>query len=276
MVERVVASVAEDPKRLVALQELAERFTTDVAVLRQQLERAAVDATGATRGPAAVLEERTRVLYGILIAVPDGHYLMKEKEIISPGLYWFYVRGLNSIIKIVGVVTVAIAVILANILYFYPKANEYLTTYYVWRVGKTSATSLDQFRARQHLLVLMRDQDPDIKQSATTQLAMLVRQPGLPMERVDLALQVLLENRGLFPGKLELPPLLVQSLRSISVDARMRVNDALKFLADYCKDAPGDDLSGWKPNEGDSTAKLEMKIKTWEEYWSKPCMKRAP
>ena len=51
----------------------------------------------------------------------------------------------------------------------------------------------------------------------------------------------------------------------------MRVNEALKFLAEHCPEPVGKELSEWKPNNGDSTATLEQKLKSWAQYWSKPC-----
>ena len=84
-VEQVVASVVKAPQRLEALQELARRFAPDTATFKQQLDE--INASAATRGEDAALEEKTRFLYGILFAVPDGHHLMHEKGIISASMY---------------------------------------------------------------------------------------------------------------------------------------------------------------------------------------------
>lgn len=54
------------------------------------------------------------------------------------------------------------------------------------------------------------------------------------MDRVDLTLQILLESHGRPPGNSGLAPLLVDSLRASSVDARGRINDVLQFLAHSC------------------------------------------
>ena len=57
-VEQVVASVVKAPQRLEALQELARRFAPDTATFKQQLDE--INASAATRGEDAALEEKTR------------------------------------------------------------------------------------------------------------------------------------------------------------------------------------------------------------------------
>ena len=171
-------------------------------------------------------------------------------------------RGFALITRVAAALGIAFIVIAAGIWYFKPTLNDYLASYYVWRVGKTGTSNLDQFRARQGLFGLIADPGrsgpaegdrpiTSARRTAMGQLVHLVGQPGLPMERVDLALQILLENRGAVAGSPELPNALLRSLRGTSVDARMRVNEALKFLAEHCPEPVGKELSEWKPNNGD-------------------------
>ena len=77
--------------------------------------------------------------------------------------------------------------------------------------------------------------DRTTKDYATAKLVTVLRQPALPMERVDLILQILLENRGEVVGEGSVPRTLLQALRGVSVDARTRIHDALRFLSEYCK-----------------------------------------
>jgi hypothetical protein len=265
--ERVIAGIVEDATRFKALESLATSRSPDIAALQSQLD--AIDKTAASRGVADVLEQKTRLLYGVLATVPDGYYLMKSKGVIGRRLYWFNVQRGRSFIQSALAAAVVVALVAVGVRYVHPDYNGLLTDYYVWRAGKTNSSSIDQFRSRRHLLELMKD--PARERSATSQLTTLLRRPALPMERVDLLLQILLESRGHPGGNGGLPQLLVQSLRTPSVDARTRINDVLKFLAERCPTKVDKDGSSWRPNEGDSTAVLEERLKTWEDYWATSC-----
>lgn len=158
-----------------------------------------------------------------------------------------------------------IVLLIFSVWYFNPDYKGNLATYYIWRVGKTNSTAIDQVRSRQRLLELMVDQR--VAAEATRKLAELLRRPGLPMDRVDLTLQVLLESRTRSSDNFTLLPLLVDSLRASSVDARARINDALKFFTPSCATKLDEDIDRWQPNEGDSTVLLEKRIAVWSEYW---------
>ena len=114
------------------------------------------------------------------------------------------------------------------------------------------------------------ERDGALKQKATDRLIYLVQKPGLPMERVDLVLQTLLESVTRSPNK-DLPSKLVQALRGASLDARTRVKDALVFLAASCAKPPDSALVEWKPTERDSSTTLEQKIRGWNHHWTEVC-----
>jgi hypothetical protein len=274
LVERVVAAIVEDTKRYADLEALAKIRSPDVKALEDQL--AAIDAASQNRGGQDVLERKTRVLYAVMVAVPDGHYLMKRKNIIDWRVYWLDVLGVRSILRYVGGMSVVLAAIATGLWTAHPEYREVAASYYTWRISKTNSSSVDQFRARRQLLSQMADRA--VRRRATERLATLLRRPGLPMERVDLILETLLESRLAPQGNPELPALLAQSLRASSVDARTRIDDVLRFLAKSCD--PGFDETKWiwKANEGDSTATLEIKIEQWEHYWAtapSPCNANA-
>jgi hypothetical protein len=113
---------------------------------------------------------------------------------------------------------------------------------------------------------------PQAHEAAARRLAQLLRSPGLSIERIELLVQTLLEAREPPKGAAIVPALLVQGLRSASVDARVRVNDVLKYLAQSCKDNFDEKASPWKPADGDSTAALEERIAKWQAFWGKPCV----
>ena len=134
----------------------------------------------------------------------------------------------------------------------------------------------DQFRARRNVSALIRTASPEVKERTIGKLAELLRHPGMPIERVNFVLQILLETRDAVAGQPRMPPLLVQSLRGVTVDAQARIHDTLKFLAEYCKAPIGDELGGWTPaSDGDSAVKLEQRIRRWQDYWAKPCEARS-
>ena len=108
------------------------------------------------------------------------------------------------------------------------------------------------------------------RKDVTDYLVYLAQRPGLPMERVDLLLQTLLEThpRG---AKNALGAKLLPALRAESVDARARVHDALVFLSKGCKNPADAGLQGWKTTDHDSSTALEEKINAWAGYWNTGC-----
>jgi hypothetical protein len=139
-------------------------------------------------------------------------------------------------------------------------------------LSKTNSTSIDQHRARFNLSELMHD--PRVETDATKKLALVLRQPGLPIERIDLILQTLLETRAKTDGNPSLPAVLVQSLRTGSVDTRTRINDVLKHFVEVCGAKFDEGTTPWKPSDGDSTTFLEMRVRRWADFWGKNCPAR--
>jgi hypothetical protein len=272
LVDRVVASIIEDNARYTALESLALRVSKDATALRAEL--AAIDATGASgvRKPHEVLEEKTRRLFTLRADVPDAYHLMWSRGIVSDKIYWLDVRGVRTILRHGFVVVVLLAALAALAWKIGPDPRQLTADYYIWRLVKTNATSVDQTRARAHLLALMHEH-PRVVPAATARLARLLRQPGLAVERIDLILQTLLESRAVKDGNPSLPLQLVQSLRAASVDARARINDVLKHLADACA-IKFTETNPWKPGDGDATTALEARVKAWADYWEK-CAKGA-
>jgi len=214
--ERVIGAIVNDPQRFEALEALAMSRSPDMQNLQSQLT--AINQTGANRGEAALLERKARLLYGVLVAIPDGYFLMKSKGIISPSLYWFYLKRIGTFFQSTVAFLFLIAIIFSTVWYFDPDYEADLARYYVWRISKTNSTSYDQFRARQRLLNLMND--PTVAARASGDLAGLLRRPGFPMDRVDLVLQTVLESNARPPNKTAVPLRLVEALRSGNVDAR--------------------------------------------------------
>lgn len=268
LADRIIAEIGDDTAKIGKLEELARKYAPDVKVLEAQLK--AIHDSADARGPAAAAEAKVRTLYNVILAVPDGHNALLAAGVISQPLYWIYVRRLDSAIKLALIALALVAIGIAGYLHVRRDMAAKWAIYYTWRLGKTNSSASDQFRARQNLSKLLQGNAQDIRTLTMQRLANLIEQPALPMPRVELALSILLQSSNAAdPG--QVPKVLVQALRASSVDARTRVNDALKFMAESCKKPVTSELAGWKPSDGDSTASLERQIRRWTDYWSKPC-----
>lgn len=237
---------------------------------------AAAPADPATTQQKQLLEDKTRLLFTELVKVPDAFYRMKVKGIITLGVYLLDVKGMRRLLYALMVFVPA-----ALALYYFawpsiiPDSNKLRSDYYVWRLVKANATSIEQNRARSNLLALMNGNGSTVRGPATQDMVQTLRQPGLPVERIDLLLQSLLESR--VDGDVSLPRQLTGALRSASVDARTRINDVLKHLAKSCtKEFDEKDKGVWKPSDGDATVSLELRIKAWSDYWTVSCNSNHP
>ena len=269
LAEKIITEIIEAPDRYAALESLALGRSSDSAAVRAALSE--IDKVPES-GAADKLEKKTRYLYGLLLSIPDIHYLLKSKNIVSGNLYWRHIKRLAQLGAMVTLM-IGVAALVAVVLTRCPDYREITAAhYYVWRLGKTTSTSVDQFRSRRHLVTLM-ERYPAIREMATEQLIYLVRRPGLPMERVDLVLQTLLESRA--PPIDDLARQLVQTLRAGSLDARTRVNDVLVFLSSSCSTEVGSALKDWKPTERDSSTTLEERISGWNHYWANDCTRKC-
>lgn len=282
LIDGLVSSVLKQNDRYQLLENMAVNASSDVTALRTRL--AAIDsAAAAVPGvqPAAVaearqkqlLEDKTRLLFTELVKVPDAFYRMKSKGIITWPVYLLDVKGMRRLLYALAALVPAAIVLALVWSLVIPDPGTLRSDYYVWRLIKTNATSIEQNRARSNLLVLMSAKDSPVREPATRNMAQALRQPGLPVERIDLLLQSLLESR--VDGDISLPKRLVASLRSASVDARTRINDVLKHLAaGLCATEFDEKGKVWKPSDGDATVSLELRIKAWSDYWS-TCKKSA-
>lgn len=274
--DRIVALVGVDNGLIAKLEVLARRYAPDIQALDKQLTEIA--AMVPSRGEAAAKEEKVRALYNSMLTVPDRHDLMLEHEIIDRWIYWLDVRGARSMARIAFCVIAVLVVVAVIVLKLWqPNMKEKMADYYIWRIEKTNSTATDQFRARQNLTLLLREEGDALHRAVNESLVALLQRPTLPMARLDAALQTILLNSRSIVGQAapQMPLMLVGALRVESLDARTRVNDALKFMASFCKAPIHAELTGWKPPDGDSTATLAGRIKRWTDYWANKCETRG-
>jgi hypothetical protein len=264
--DKVVAEIMQDPARFKALETLVLSRVADPAAVQSQL--AGINTAKGALGPTAVTEAQSNLLYSIMVTISDAHYVMRKKDVISRWLYAWEVKHGKKMLHTAVTAAIAVAIAVGGMYALRPKHDDALSAYYIWRIGKTNSTAADQLRSRQGLVQLM--EDPAIGASSIRKLTALLREPGLPMDRVDLILQTLLESKAYGADNPELPALLVNSLRVGSVDARTRIHEVLKFLAASCVPAFAEP-SQWKPSDGDATSVLEDRIKAWVSYWAATC-----
>jgi hypothetical protein len=139
--------------------------------------------------------------------------------------------------------------------------------YYVWRAGKVNNTEKDRFRARDYLrsYLLSTNLGPVTYRS----LVRMIRTPSLPVERVDVCLQLLLQAREQEFHQDLLCAEMVEALRVDSVDVRSRIHEVLVWLAtkhDTNFKEKEKELAGWNPRTGDSVPNLEDWIWRWRKF----------
>lgn len=309
LIDGLVSSVLKQPARYQLLENMAVNASSDAAALRTRLAAvdtaaaaapvvppapatpvtpaAAAPARGRIAaaiavlfGPAApanpvtgqqrqLLEDKTRVLFTELVKVPDAFYRMKTKGIITWPVYLLDVMGVRRLLLALAALVPVVIVLGVVWSLIVPDSNTLRSDYYVWRLVKANATSIEQNRARSNLLALMNVKGSPVRDPATRNMVQTLRQPGLPVERIDLLLQSLLESR--LDGDINLPRHLIGSLRSASVDTRTRINDVLKHFAVSLCSNPFVEKDTWKPSDGDATVSLELRIKAWSDYWTNSC-----
>jgi chemotaxis protein MotB len=269
--ERVIRKISATDQSYTQFLEFARSRVADAAALQAQLDT--IDQNAAGQGPGYVRERKARIMYGMMIVLPDGYNLMFNRGIINSWLYYWHVRGVGPRIRSGLFAFLLLAFLAGVVAYMYPGREAVAETYYLWRFGKTNSTKADQYRMREGLIEVMGD--PQTKQQVTSDIVWLVRSPGFPLDRIDVALQLLLEDRDTNSGSSDLLIKLVQGLRSDSPDARSRVNEVLRYLAKACTVQLDASLDDWKPSDGDSTAALELIINAWDDFSSK-CQSPMP
>jgi hypothetical protein len=257
----VVGRMRSDPVIYDDLLALVKNSGVDVAKLEKEL----ADLAAGISDKSVLLDKKARLIYLYLSATPEFVAVLTSNKKLMQGRLWK-----SPIVKTRVVVSLMI-VLFAGLLSFgvYALTRPSLSVkYYGWRVSKTNNSERDRFRAREKLRQYLRD--PKMGVSGYQYLARTVRLPGLPVERVDMILQLLLQARDQQYHQTMLCTELIDDLRADSVDARSRVHQTLLFLAvkrdpqfkDHQKE-----LDAWNPNKGDSVASLEDWIGRWRGFF---------
>jgi hypothetical protein len=267
----VVAQMRADKEVFDEVLNLAKSAVADVAALEKQLND--LESAGTTDS-SLLLQKKARLIYLHLSGTPDFVRSLTKSEKVMKGRFWK-----SPIFQTRAVVGLMIFVFAAGLL-----AAVYLTTrpsfsirYYGWRLTKPNSSEADRFRARENLRRSVVDSDMGMRTYQC--LARLLRSPGLPVQRVDMLLQVLLQGRNQKYHNAMLCSELIDDLRVDSVDARSRVHQTLEFLALKIDPRFKDnqkELDQWNPSKGDSIVSVEDWINRWRAFFCETSQSTTP
>jgi hypothetical protein len=237
--------------------------TTGVDSQSLDKEVAALDAN-TSLDPLLRKERKARIIYLYLSSVPDLMTTLTRNKTVMGDRWWNSpVYKMRVIVGCVVVLFIALCLIL-TVAMTRPSIS---IGYYVWRAAKVNNTEKDRFRARDYLrsYLLSTNLGPVTYRS----LARMIRTPSLPVERVDLCLQLLLQAREQEFHQDLLCAEMVEALRVDSVDVRSRIHEALVWLAtkhDTNFKEKEKELATWNPRTGDSVPNLEDWIWRWRKF----------
>jgi hypothetical protein len=255
--ERLLAAVRQDSTKFEKLKELALTHTKDVTVLDAELKK--VTDQKDMLGDAGVLTKTAEILYDDLklSEYETWPFLLYQQGITTRlNYYWHGKEGRSKAAAAIVALLLAGVATVALLKIWTPENRGH---YYVWRLEKSNNTEQDRFRAGRQLMSCLsetRNPYPD--------LALLLRDDGIPIRTAENVLGLLMESREIASNhQVELPLLLVDSLRTANPDIRARVQAVLLYLADEKKADVGL-LKDWKPSAKDSATDVESAIKNWK------------
>ena len=258
----VVAQMRSDKAVFDEVLGLAKGAVVDVAALEKQLND--LDSAGNTDSSLR-LQKKAQLIYLYLSGTPDFVRLLTKNKKVMKGRFWKSPIFQTRIV--VGLMVFVFGAGLLAAVYFTTRPS-FSVGYYGWRLTKQNSSQSDRSRARENLRRSV--VDSDLGKKTYQQITRILRSPGLPVERVDMLLQVLLQARGQRYHDAMLCGELIDDLRVDSVDARSRVHQTLEFLAlkidPHFKDNQKE-LDGWNPSKGDSIVSLEDWIDRWRAFF---------
>lgn len=149
--------------------------------------------------------------------------------------------------------------------------NRVERAYLSWRLEKPTTTLIDLNRTTGAFMSRLRNAE-DTPEAVfwTYPLREILRNPTVPMPRIEATIQLLLAARD--SGKLSeraIAENLTLALRNTNIDSRRRVQAALVYLSQGLQPEAPADLTEWNPTEGDSVPQIEQRIDQWRRAWAK-------
>ena len=265
----VVGRMRSDKDVYQEVLDLTKSSVTDLQALQKQLKDldSAGDAADAeTTDSSLRLERKARVIYLHLSGTPDFLAKLTKCEDVMKRQFWkspiFQTRAVVGLMIFIFVCGLFAAVYIVN-------RPSFSSDYYGWRLTKTNSSESDRCRAKENLRRSI--VDPTIGVKTYEELTRRLRSPGLPVERVNIILQMLLHARDQKYHHAMVCKDLIDDLRVDSVDARSRVHQTLEYLAKKIDPHFKDDqkeLDGWNPSKGDSVVSLEEWIDRWKAFFN--------
>jgi hypothetical protein len=144
--------------------------------------------------------------------------------------------------------------------------------YNIWRLSKPNNSAEDRHRSCERLVHCLKSKEQG--EEAYQFITRAMRLPDLSAERVDLFLRLALQARFQPYHRNVLCRNLVEALYVENVDARMRIHQALIYLAELndTKDATFKKehklLVDWNPTAGNSVPDLEKWVDQWRAFFA--------
>lgn len=290
--DRITAEIRE---RLQARQDAFERNIAKVVIgnpeYRQALERwmhdivdvppALVAAYNAVRADTA-LPAHTRDLRSIMLQLKmiglrfNESGRLRREGVIGYGAFmvtklsqlW---RGTRFVLGGYMLVIVLISVGTLAVMESGPGPDEPIDRlrvhYNVWRLGKPGISARDLARTESNIEDLLQERH-STRKSVLHELGEQLRMPGLPMDRVDAALRLMIAQTEDDPARLAETALpILPALAHPNVDVRRRVQAALVYMARRTGTAIADELGSWEPSDGNSMVEIAGYVEAWRRYW---------
>lgn len=267
--DRILDKVVGDDHKFTAFLEVALTHVVEPEEVTKSL--AAIDLKVSNAKLSDELSERVkhklkvRRLFELISELDDFQYKLRKQKVITRWDFARYGRKAQAWIpRIVVIGLMTTFVYFAVLIWEQP---TYRASYDAWRISKPNSTRLDLHRARQR--VARSSTDVQYREQVATKLARALVRPDLPVDRVAVVLQLLLETRPIeAEPDGELARLLVDALRTTNEDRRNRVHEVLLHLSNRWK-LDVATLKEWKPATGDSVSDLDARIRQWRGVFSK-------
>lgn len=273
--QKVIASLMSQPGLRDKVLDLLKLRSENFGAIQNELTQ--LTQQWQSLGPEVSLHKEVDFLFHKLRLVTGQKFadLMYHEKITSWTDYYWYGKELRSRV----VQFLVIGVLLMSFLYFFYQFTlnpRFQAGYQVYRLTKVNTTPEDRSRTRRELNALIEQKQTD-EQNQTVryicdQLTSPLRYDAMPVETAERILAVLLEHRDLVcEAKKQLSLLLVDALRAENPDVRLRIQNAVLFLAGEQTGVKLEQvLKDWKPAKNDSAADMEGKIQIWRAFWELP------
>ena len=263
--EKVISYLTDNPGEFAKVHELLQFHAADYGGIEKQLNEglAKWEPLGdvvKTRKVADFLYRKLRLVTG-----PQFTELMYRHGITTWRDYYWYGKELRSRL----VQFLVIGALMASSLYLFYQIflnPAFQADYLILRLKKANATEQDRSRTRREIGSLITDQN--IAQHFCTKLTDALRYEALSVETAERILAVLVERRAsICKGEDGLPLSLAYALRAPNPDVRLRIHNAVLFLAVERGGAVEQTLKVWKPTQSDAATDVEQMVQGWERFW---------